>query len=340
MQQGQLAQQFNDAGRTLSAAGHRVVVRRARAMLEADDARGAVEFLLRARDAVGPAGGSVGGLVDGLQSFLESGGSTRALVVDPAWVEGTATESRASRLIDAATAGDGRVLLDQLVGQQRALATGEVLKPTPSGVMVPSSLPPLPGRMPAPAPASAATPEAPDPSAPAASAQAAIGSIEPVKRGPAAVVEAPNELTERPLELDNPVAGPGAEAKVRASAEPAPVAPPAIEPPMAAPTPEAPPADDAISATDAALADFGLRAAAEDAASAEDGPAAASVEEIPAAPAAPHDEPAPAVPELHRPQEMQLSAPPKKQSSGAGITIAAALILLGAAAAWYFGLIP
>jgi DNA polymerase-3 subunit gamma/tau len=251
MDQTALAERFNEVGRALGPEGYRVVVRRARQLLETGDPDEALALLDRTREVLEQRGEPAGSLAGALRSWLDAGGDTAALVIDPVWVEGSAAENRPRRLIEAATRGGEPELVASLVQQQRALSRGEPLARVPEAVVPKSALPKLPP-LPRPPQAQAAPPGE------EGRAEVARIALEAARRS-RAVVEAPSVLTERPLSLDE-------EAAAEAPAPPAPSAPPppvqaksappppvqaksaeparpevAPEPPRPAPTPAAPP---------------------------------------------------------------------------------------------------
>jgi cell division septation protein DedD len=192
MEATQLAQQFNDARLDLERRGHRVVVRRARAFLEAGELDAAVDFLARARASMG-SDRVVSGLAEALRVFQSEGGDAARLVTAPAWVEGQAQERRFSRLVESNLEGGGvGALVAALARQQTALAEGEPLAAPPARLVEPSALPPLPR---SPAAAALAELELDD-------AQAApIANIFAGRRGRGAV-EVTDGLEEKPLVLD------------------------------------------------------------------------------------------------------------------------------------------
>lgn len=322
MQHSALADRFNEASRGLETKGHRVVVRRARALLEAGDAAGAVDFLDDAGSRMIDA--DLQGLADALRAWQRDGGDARSLVTLPAWVEGVAHEQRLGRFITHATASaDLGALTERLAEQQIGLASGAPLPAEPPAQVAPDQLPPLPGK---------------DVERPGA----AIANIFPDARRPRAAVEAPSDLTERPMDLD------GAPAAVDAAPS---APPPAIEPsappraaepsrPPPAAAPSAPPdpmAGPTLASLDDATADpFGAPAAP---------PAVEPVAPAPAAPA-PALQPAPSdaitrtgfenLPELHAPPS--LPEPPKEAPSKKGPLYAALglVVAAAAAAAWFF----
>lgn len=192
MEATQLAQQFNDARLDLERRGHRVVVRRARAFLEAGELEAAVDFLTRARASMG-SDRVVSGLADALRVFQSEGGDAARLVTAPAWVEGQAQERRFSRLVEANLEGAGvGALVGALARQQKALADGEPLAAPPARLIEPSALPPLPR-----SPAAAALAELDLDDAQAAP----IANIFAGRRGRGAV-EVTDGLEEKPLVLD------------------------------------------------------------------------------------------------------------------------------------------
>lgn len=172
MNQSDLAERFNQASRVLEQRGHRVVVREARSLLASGRATDALGFLSRAKEALGTVGDdALGGLIQGLRSWFESGGTAGQLQSDPLWISGTAREGRVSALIREAEGPSGgglSALVDALARHQREIAAGTPLAPL----------------------------EAPAP-------KATIGSIFPEgARRPKAVIESLGDLQERPLELE------------------------------------------------------------------------------------------------------------------------------------------
>ncbi len=195
MQQAALAARFDEVGAGLAEDGHLIIVRKARAFLEAGDLDGARAFLDRAADYV-PAATP---LAEGLRSWADAGGVLDELVTDPGWVERGARDERAARFIGSVARGDLRVLGAALADQQRGLATGDALPAVPSAQMAPEEMPPLPSTKPAAQP---------------------LASILPDRaERPKAAVEAPSRLTEKPLDLDS---------MVPAEAPPAAAAPEAV----------------------------------------------------------------------------------------------------------------
>ncbi len=318
MQHAALADRFNAASRGLEAKGHRVVVRRARALLEAGDAAGAIDFL---EDAGGRmADADLQGLADALRAWQRDGGDARQLVTVPAWVEGVAHEQRLGRFLAHATASaDLGALAARLAEQQAGLASGAPLPAEPPAQVAPDQLPPLPGK---------------DVERPGA----AIANIFPDARRPRAAVEAPSDLTERPLDLDGT---PAAEAAPAAPSAPPPAIepsapPPAIEPSAPPPAVE-PPAGPTLASLDDAIADpFGAPAAAP-----LDVPAPEPAAPGPAPASAPAAQPAPSdaitrtgfenLPELHAPPS--LPEPPKEAPSKKGPLYSVIGLVVAAAAA-------
>ncbi len=187
MEASTLAQQFNDVSDSLHTRGHRVIVRRVRSFLEAGDTLGAETFLTRAKESLGNSDAGVGALAQSLKGFAAEGGDVSRLVTDPAWVEGTARESRLGRMVDASVGGqDLGGLADQLARQQSALAAGEPLAKVPARQMAPSALPPLPKSAPA-----------------GEDSRSPVGNIFANQRRPRAVIEALADLEPKPLDLDD-----------------------------------------------------------------------------------------------------------------------------------------
>ena len=145
MDKAALAQQFNSASEALDAVGHKIIVRRARAFLEAGEVDGAIAFLEEAHERLSQNGIDIGALVDGLKAFRVDGGDVDRLVTEPAWLEGSGLENHLPRLVESAVSGgDLRGLIQTLAEQQRALAAGEPLGVVPEPKMAPEELPPLP----------------------------------------------------------------------------------------------------------------------------------------------------------------------------------------------------
>lgn len=227
MLQKTLAETFNEVGRALDRQGHRIIVRKARALLEGGDVQGALRFLREAGERL--ALDEVQGLVGELDRWAGSGGDTARLVTEPSWMAGSAGEQRLSRSLAQASSGGLDQLIGTLAGQQQALARGEPLPQVLEPRLVPGQMPPLPRSQPA-----------------------AAAKVE--ERRPKAVFEAPSRLEERPLELDEP-------------ARPEPPAPPPPRAPSARPAaapPPPPPAAPVEAAPDEAegFEDFGAVAAA------------------------------------------------------------------------------
>lgn len=309
MPHASLAEQFNVASEELAAQGHRVLVRRARALLEAGDSEGALDFL---DDAAGRLGSTrLLGLAEGLRGWHDSGGQTAALVSDPTWMEGEAREQRFARLVSQAASGGLSALADVLAAQQRALAGGEALPAEPAARLAPDQMPPLPGKEAERQPGSA------------------IANIFPDARRAKAVVEAPSNLTARPLDLDGAPAAPAPITANEVSAPPAPMA--TIEPLL----------------PDLSLdksAPKGPIVAAAESPDLEPMPDLEAPPVEPVAPAGALAAPLPGhgagfdnLPELHAPPSLPV---PQTPSTGAGtgstVILLAILAAVVAVAAWYF----
>lgn len=355
MQNAALAQAFNKSGRALVEAGHRVVVGRARGLLDAGDVEGALRFLDDAATRLNHA--EVRTLSERVRAWQIGGGDAGALTREGAWTEGAHWERFGANTVAQATQGDLKALLDSLVTQRRATAAGEAIE--------------------APATPSSAVP----------GGEHAIGSIFGTAERAAAVVEAPARLEERSLDLDDDLATAATVGMMSDAVRAATVTPP---PPAAAadmddledidlaalartgtPPPEAhdrrfgddDPSDGPTEAfgfdTDA-LSEASAPAVSAPAAPAMslDKPAAASEASAPAAPAldlgkpsAPEAPAAPAAsasPPAKGPADLQ--APPSLDPSGAapgeapavktnrGVLVAVLVLAIaaGAAASWYF----
>ncbi len=306
MEHTALAERFNEVGRSLDREGYRAVIRRARQLLEAGSADEAVALLARAREVLENRGEPVGALAEALRGWLGAGGDPAALVIDPVWVEGSAAESRPRRLLEAATRGNVGELVASLVAQKQAQSRGEALPRAPEAVVPKSALPPLPRLDKVAAAAEDAT-------------RAEVARIFPEgARRPRAAVEAPSQLTERPLRLDEADEGLAALEKETAARPPLP------------PPPPVPPVE-------AAEDDFAPEIPLDE-------PAPAVPETRRATPEAPPLRPVPpslaapkaAPPELERPPEMSVPATAPKKGKGGLIAAAVALLAAGAAVGWYF----
>src|SRR5262245_47983141 len=92
MDASDLAQRFNDASQALAERGHRVVVRRARVLLESGNAPAALAFLGRAHETIGAGDDILRQLEAQLRAWLDEGGEPSELTTEPDWVEGAAAE--------------------------------------------------------------------------------------------------------------------------------------------------------------------------------------------------------------------------------------------------------
>jgi thioredoxin-like negative regulator of GroEL len=99
MQAQTLAEQFNDVSAELERRGHGVVVRRARAFIEAGRVADAVEFLHRAQASMA-SDRAVAGLSSGLRAFHEAGADAAALARTTAWREGVEREAQVAHAVD------------------------------------------------------------------------------------------------------------------------------------------------------------------------------------------------------------------------------------------------
>lgn len=126
MQHAALAERFDEVGRTLEAGGHRIIIRKARALIEAGDFDAAVEFLEAA--AQRQRGLSLDVLAEAVTEWATDGGDVDALISDPKWKRGREREDRVSVLIGEAMSGDLRALAGALAQQQRALAEGKLIE--------------------------------------------------------------------------------------------------------------------------------------------------------------------------------------------------------------------
>jgi hypothetical protein len=174
MQNAALAQAFNKSGRALVETGHRVVIGRARGLLDAGDVEGALSFLDDAAARLNHT--EVRALSEGVRAWKLGGGDARGLVSEGAWTAGASWERFGGDAIAEATRGDLKTLLNSLVAQRKATAAGEIIEaPSTPGSVVPGG-------------------------------EHAIGSIFGTAERAAAVVEAPARLEERSLDLDDDLA--------------------------------------------------------------------------------------------------------------------------------------
>lgn len=135
MQHSALAEQFNQTGASLSSMGHRVVVRKARAFIEAGALDKAIGFLEAAEQAVGR---SARPLTEAARAFAAAGGDVEALLADPAWKAGTEADNAIAIQIAAATTGD----LGTLARNLETLAQGgEVATPSIAAAETPAAEP-------------------------------------------------------------------------------------------------------------------------------------------------------------------------------------------------------
>lgn len=123
MQNAALAERFDDAGQELEAGGHRIIIRRARALVEAGDLDGAVAFLEEAGKRQRST--SIDSLAEALTEWAVGEGDVDALKTEPAWSRGRTREDHAAALIAEATTGDLATLTASLARQQAALAAQE-----------------------------------------------------------------------------------------------------------------------------------------------------------------------------------------------------------------------
>lgn len=124
MQHAALAERFDDAGRQLEASGHRIIVRKARALVEAGDLDGAVAFLEEAGKR--QRSDSIDALAEALTEWAVGDGDVDALKAESSWSRARDREDRAATLIAEATAGgDLAGLTASLARQQAALAAHE-----------------------------------------------------------------------------------------------------------------------------------------------------------------------------------------------------------------------
>ena len=136
-----LAEQFNVIGRQLEAGDHRLIMRQARALLEAEAMAEALDFLRSAEQRHS----EVGPLAEGLQSYMRSGGQALVLVAEQAWRSGCDQEQRVERQIQAATSQrDLGALLSVAVKQSRDLAEGRPYQPIEQGPIALETPPPAP----------------------------------------------------------------------------------------------------------------------------------------------------------------------------------------------------
>lgn len=233
MQHAALAQRFDEIGRGLEADGHRIIVRKTRALIEAGDLDGALRFLEEAGRRL--PGDPLGGLAEAVTRWREAGGDVDALAGEAGWQAAKAREGQLSGLIASAVSSDEDAisldaLTSRLAEQSKALADAEPLPALDIPVV--------------------------EPPAPVAAAADAARAVE----------EAPSQLEARPMDLeDRPAADaptveetpaidpPAADEPVAAAPADEPVeAPAADEPAVDTPVAEDAPADEPVEAAPAA----------------------------------------------------------------------------------------
>jgi|GEM_PF-3241663 hypothetical protein len=203
MQAQTLAEQFNDVSAELERRGHGVVVRRARAFIEAGRVADAVEFLHRAQASMA-SDRAVAGLSSGLRAFHEAGADAAALARTTAWREGVEREAQVAHAVDTHLSRSGLRHVAVALGAADAVAAA-------AARVAPASPPAV---------AEIVSLEAAGSAAPSVPLASVLGA-----RRPAAVsaVEVMDGLQERPLVLDDapaPPAPPPAVKAVQATEEP------------------------------------------------------------------------------------------------------------------------
>ena len=196
MQAQTLAEQFNDVSAELQRRGHGVVVRRARAFIEAGRVADAVEFLQRAQASM-TADRAVAGLSSSLRAFHDTGEDAAALARTTAWRDGVEREAELGQAVDTHLSRSGLRDVAVALGAADAVAAA-------AARVAPSSL----------APASEIVSlEAVTQSASSVPLASVLGA-----RRPAAVsaVEVMDGLQERPLVLDDAPAPPAPSLAVEA----------------------------------------------------------------------------------------------------------------------------
>ncbi|MFN3198569.1 MAG: hypothetical protein ACE366_09180 [Bradymonadia bacterium] len=136
-----LAEQFNTVGQQLEASEHRLILRQARALLEAEADAEAMGFLRTAASIHG----ELGPLVGQLEAYFQGGGQSLVLVSDQAWRTGCAHERRFEQQIDAGTQRrDLASLMSIAVQQSAGAAQGQPFTPISAGPVAPETPPPAP----------------------------------------------------------------------------------------------------------------------------------------------------------------------------------------------------
>lgn len=212
-----LARQFDDAAGALSAAGHSIIVRKARELLSAGDVDGAMAFVQEASERTPLM--AINTLNSALVAWKSAGNKARDLQRNPAWKAGSVRDDRAADTLAQLPTNDVQGLMGALLAetQQAGALTGDG-----------------PGTLTGPQ---------------------AIGSIFGQRDTGSQPVEEASNLVAKPLALDDAPPAPEPPPQQTAKAPKTPKAPPpvesapppAIEPIAAAPTP--PPAEvDAVAA--------------------------------------------------------------------------------------------
>ena len=145
MDHAALAERFSAASEALGAKGHRVVIRKARLLLENDQVSRAIRFLEDAGTRM--RGFGLDALADGVRAWQNAGGHSKELIATPAWAKGAASDSHLAALVTAAVdRPDLRGLADELSTQQAALARGELVPLPSTRAALSGKLPTLPDR--------------------------------------------------------------------------------------------------------------------------------------------------------------------------------------------------
>lgn len=145
MDHAALAERFSAASEALGAKGHRVVIRKARLLLENDQVARAISFLEDAGTRM--RGFGLDALADGVRAWQNAGGQAKELIVTAAWAKGAVSDSHLAALVIAAVdRPDLRGLADELSAQQAALARGELVPLPSTRAALSEKLPTLPDR--------------------------------------------------------------------------------------------------------------------------------------------------------------------------------------------------
>jgi len=175
MEHSELATRLNEVGQTLNENGHLALIRKTRELIEGGDGSGAADFLDGAASKTNL--DELSTLAGELRAWSAAGGATTDLTSQAAWSAGKTSESRAAKLIAAATTGGTDALVESLAAQTAAQGAGEAI--TDIEAPADTTEETMQASEDAPADAPPTADEPPTPPAPAAPAAPPTGAIPP-----------------------------------------------------------------------------------------------------------------------------------------------------------------